>query len=133
MTFSCSPPQLVACTFLSAAGSFLSLPSAPSPAGDFSARLQFRTWNPDGLLLSAWLNPERRGLELRINGSRLQLTLRGARPAKSEAVAGEWTGKKMRRLVGNLGVLSASGCVGLRHIGLTGTRSRTDANVADVV
>uniref|UniRef100_A0AAQ4RDM9 Contactin associated protein-like 5a n=1 Tax=Gasterosteus aculeatus aculeatus TaxID=481459 RepID=A0AAQ4RDM9_GASAC len=80
VTFSCSPPQLVACTFLSAAGSFLSLPSAPSPAGDFSARLQFRTWNPDGLLLSAWLNPERRGLELRINGSRLQLTLRGARP-----------------------------------------------------
>ncbi|XP_077946747.1 contactin-associated protein-like 5 [Gasterosteus aculeatus] len=89
VTFSCSPPQLVACTFLSAAGSFLSLPSAPSPAGDFSARLQFRTWNPDGLLLSAWLNPERRGLQLRINGSRLQLTLRGARPAKSEAVAGQ--------------------------------------------
>uniref|UniRef100_G3P0X4 Contactin associated protein-like 5a n=1 Tax=Gasterosteus aculeatus aculeatus TaxID=481459 RepID=G3P0X4_GASAC len=78
VTFSCSPPQLVACTFLSAAGSFLSLPSAPSPAGDFSARLQFRTWNPDGLLLSAWLNPERRGLELRINGSRLNVKCRSS-------------------------------------------------------
>ncbi|KAM8855889.1 contactin-associated protein-like 5 isoform 2-T2 [Spinachia spinachia] len=88
VTFSCSPPQLVACTFLSSSGSFLSLPSAAPAAGDFAVRLQFRTWNPDGLLLSARLNPERRGLELQINGSRLQLTLRGSRPARSEAFAG---------------------------------------------
>uniref|UniRef100_A0AAQ6IG17 Contactin associated protein-like 5a n=1 Tax=Anabas testudineus TaxID=64144 RepID=A0AAQ6IG17_ANATE len=52
VTFSCSQPQLVACTFLSSSSSFLSLPSAASATGGFSVRFQFRTWNPDGLLLS---------------------------------------------------------------------------------
>uniref|UniRef100_A0A8C2ZTD9 Contactin associated protein family member 5 n=1 Tax=Cyclopterus lumpus TaxID=8103 RepID=A0A8C2ZTD9_CYCLU len=74
VTFSCSPPQLVACTFLSSSSSFLSLP-APAPAaggsaaGGFSVRFQFRTWNPDALLLSVQLNPEPRRLELQVNGS----------------------------------------------------------------
>uniref|UniRef100_A0A671Z3C7 Contactin associated protein family member 5 n=1 Tax=Sparus aurata TaxID=8175 RepID=A0A671Z3C7_SPAAU len=52
VTFSCSQPQLVACTFVSSGSSFLSLPSAASATGGFSVRFQFRTWNPDGLLLS---------------------------------------------------------------------------------
>uniref|UniRef100_A0AAR2L5J2 Contactin associated protein-like 5a n=1 Tax=Pygocentrus nattereri TaxID=42514 RepID=A0AAR2L5J2_PYGNA len=52
VTFSCSEPQLVAATFLSSSSSFLSLP-APAPTLEgLSVRLQFRTWNPDGLLLS---------------------------------------------------------------------------------
>uniref|UniRef100_A0A3B3UTF6 Contactin associated protein family member 5 n=1 Tax=Poecilia latipinna TaxID=48699 RepID=A0A3B3UTF6_9TELE len=50
VTFSCSPPQLVACTFLSSTSSFLSLPSAAPATGEFTVRFQFRTWNPDGLL-----------------------------------------------------------------------------------
>uniref|UniRef100_A0A8C3G404 Contactin associated protein family member 5 n=1 Tax=Cyclopterus lumpus TaxID=8103 RepID=A0A8C3G404_CYCLU len=96
VTFSCSPPQLVACTFLSSSSSFLSLP-APAPAaggsaaGGFSVRFQFRTWNPDALLLSVQLNPEPRRLELQVNGSRLQLTLHGSERTRSEVSAGEST------------------------------------------
>uniref|UniRef100_A0A8C1ECW0 Contactin associated protein-like 5a n=1 Tax=Cyprinus carpio carpio TaxID=630221 RepID=A0A8C1ECW0_CYPCA len=53
VTFSCSEPQLVAATFQSSSSSFLLLP-APAPIlEDLSVRLQFRTWNPDGLLLSS--------------------------------------------------------------------------------
>uniref|UniRef100_A0A3Q3N5D1 Contactin associated protein family member 5 n=1 Tax=Mastacembelus armatus TaxID=205130 RepID=A0A3Q3N5D1_9TELE len=66
VTFSCTQPQLVACTFLSSSSSFLSLPSAAPATGGFSVRFQFRTWNPDGLLLSAQLNPEPQRLELQI-------------------------------------------------------------------
>uniref|UniRef100_A0A8D3D2P1 Contactin associated protein-like 5a n=1 Tax=Scophthalmus maximus TaxID=52904 RepID=A0A8D3D2P1_SCOMX len=58
--------------------SFLSLPSAAAAARGVSVRFQFRTWNPDGLLLSAPLNPEPQRLELRISGGQLHLTLRGA-------------------------------------------------------
>uniref|UniRef100_A0A8D3CGM3 Contactin associated protein-like 5a n=1 Tax=Scophthalmus maximus TaxID=52904 RepID=A0A8D3CGM3_SCOMX len=75
VTFSCSQPQLVACTFLSSSSSFLSLPSAAAAARGVSVRFQFRTWNPDGLLLSAPLNPEPQRLELRISGGQLHLTL----------------------------------------------------------
>uniref|UniRef100_A0AAQ6ILN1 Contactin associated protein-like 5a n=1 Tax=Anabas testudineus TaxID=64144 RepID=A0AAQ6ILN1_ANATE len=75
VTFSCSQPQLVACTFLSSSSSFLSLPSAASATGGFSVRFQFRTWNPDGLLLSVQLNLEPQSLELQISNSRLHLTL----------------------------------------------------------
>ncbi|XP_037644935.1 contactin-associated protein-like 5 [Sebastes umbrosus] len=88
VTFSCSQPQLVACTFLSSSSSFLSLPSAASASGGFSVRFQFRTWNPDGLLLSVQLNPEPHRLELQINNSRLQLTLHSSGRVKSEASAG---------------------------------------------
>uniref|UniRef100_A0A8C9XQA5 Contactin associated protein family member 5 n=1 Tax=Sander lucioperca TaxID=283035 RepID=A0A8C9XQA5_SANLU len=75
VTFSCSQPQLVSCTFLSSSSSFLSLPSAASATGGFSVRFQFRTWNPDGLLLAVQLNPEPQRLEMQISNSRLQLTL----------------------------------------------------------
>lgn len=89
MTFSCSQPQLVACTFLSSSSSFLSLPPPASATGGFSARFQFRTWNPDGLLLSVQLNPEPQSLELQISNGRLHLTLRGSGRRKSEVSAGE--------------------------------------------
>uniref|UniRef100_A0A4W6G0J8 Contactin associated protein-like 5a n=1 Tax=Lates calcarifer TaxID=8187 RepID=A0A4W6G0J8_LATCA len=75
VTFSCSQPQLVACTFLSSSSSFLSLPSATPATGGFSVRFQFRTWNPDGLLLSVQLNPEPQKLELQISNTQLHLTL----------------------------------------------------------
>uniref|UniRef100_A0A8D3CI54 Contactin associated protein-like 5a n=1 Tax=Scophthalmus maximus TaxID=52904 RepID=A0A8D3CI54_SCOMX len=84
VTFSCSQPQLVACTFLSSSSSFLSLPSAAAAARGVSVRFQFRTWNPDGLLLSAPLNPEPQRLELRISGGQLHLTLRGAGHSTTE-------------------------------------------------
>ncbi|XP_065808365.1 contactin-associated protein-like 5 [Labrus bergylta] len=88
VTFSCSQPQLVACTFLSSSSSFLSLPSAASATGGFSARLQFRTWNPDGLLLSVQLEPEPQRLVLQISNSRLHLTLHVSGRQKSEVSAG---------------------------------------------
>ncbi|XP_008288773.1 contactin-associated protein-like 5 [Stegastes partitus] len=92
VTFSCSPPQLVACTFLSSSSSFLSLPSAPPPplpaSGGFAVRFQFRTWNPDGLLLSAQLNPSPQKLELQISSGWLRLSLHGSGRQKSEASAG---------------------------------------------
>nr|XP_029131832.1 contactin-associated protein-like 5 [Labrus bergylta] len=89
VTFSCSQPQLVACTFLSSSSSFLSLPSAASATGGFSARLQFRTWNPDGLLLSVQLEPEPQRLVLQISNSRLHLTLHVSGRQKSEVSAEE--------------------------------------------
>ncbi|XP_076602858.1 contactin-associated protein-like 5 [Chaetodon auriga] len=88
VTFSCSQPQLVACTFLSSSSSFLSLPSAASATGGFSVRFQFRTWNPDGLLLSVQLNPEPQRMELQISNSRLCLTLHSSGRQKSEVSAG---------------------------------------------
>uniref|UniRef100_A0A3Q0T1B6 Contactin associated protein-like 5a n=1 Tax=Amphilophus citrinellus TaxID=61819 RepID=A0A3Q0T1B6_AMPCI len=68
VTFSCSWPQLVACTFLSSSSSFMSLPMAvPSAIMEgFSIRFQFRTWNSDGMLFSARLSPEPQKLELNI-------------------------------------------------------------------
>uniref|UniRef100_A0A3P8TEU0 Contactin associated protein-like 5a n=1 Tax=Amphiprion percula TaxID=161767 RepID=A0A3P8TEU0_AMPPE len=79
VTFSCSQPQLVSCTFLSSSSSFLSLPPPRPPAsGGFSARFQLRTWNPDGLLLSLQLHPGPQTLELQVSGGRLLLGLHGS-------------------------------------------------------
>ncbi|XP_035031443.2 contactin-associated protein-like 5 [Hippoglossus stenolepis] len=88
VTFSCSQPQLVACTFLSSGSSFLSLPSAASATGGFSVRFQFRTWNPDGLLLSVPLNPEPQRLELQISNTQLRVTLHSSGQQKSEVSTG---------------------------------------------
>uniref|UniRef100_A0A669C167 Contactin associated protein family member 5 n=1 Tax=Oreochromis niloticus TaxID=8128 RepID=A0A669C167_ORENI len=89
VTFSCSQPQLVACTFVSSSSSFLSLPSASPGAGGFSIRFQFRTWNPEGLLLSVQLNPDPQKLRLQISNSWLRLTLHSSGRQKSEVSAGE--------------------------------------------
>uniref|UniRef100_A0A3P8ZH66 Contactin associated protein-like 5a n=1 Tax=Esox lucius TaxID=8010 RepID=A0A3P8ZH66_ESOLU len=64
VTFSCSEPQLVSTTFLSSSSSFLSLRAMASSLGGFAVRFQFRTWNPDGLLLSTRLALEPQRLEL---------------------------------------------------------------------
>ncbi|XP_069580049.1 contactin-associated protein-like 5 isoform X1 [Brachyistius frenatus] len=90
VTFLCSQPQLVACTFQSSSSSFMSLPvSAPSAImGGFFIRFQFRTWNSDGLLLFARMNPEPQRLDLQISTSRLLLTLHGSALQRSEASAG---------------------------------------------
>uniref|UniRef100_A0A8C7KLS5 Contactin-associated protein-like 5 n=1 Tax=Oncorhynchus kisutch TaxID=8019 RepID=A0A8C7KLS5_ONCKI len=71
VTFSCSEPQLVSTTFLSSSSSFLSLPATQSASEGFAVRFQFRTWNPDGLLLSTQLALEPQRLELQISNSRL--------------------------------------------------------------
>ncbi|XP_071340826.1 contactin-associated protein-like 5 isoform X2 [Trachinotus anak] len=90
VTFSCSWPHLVACTFLSSSSSFLSLPAAAPSAlmAGFSVRFQFRTWNPEGLLLSVQLSPEPWRLELQISSSQLLLTLYSLGQQRSEASAG---------------------------------------------
>ncbi|KAM9801747.1 contactin-associated protein-like 5 isoform 1-T1 [Syngnathus typhle] len=93
VTFSCSQPQLAACTFLSANSSFLTLPSAATGAsatGGFSARFHFRTWNTEGLLLSAPLGSRPRRSELRIHDGRLQLTLHDSGRG-SEEVSPDYT------------------------------------------
>uniref|UniRef100_A0A6Q2Y3P5 Contactin associated protein-like 5a n=1 Tax=Esox lucius TaxID=8010 RepID=A0A6Q2Y3P5_ESOLU len=69
VTFSCSEPQLVSTTFLSSSSSFLSLRAMASSLGGFAVRFQFRTWNPDGLLLSTRLALEPQRLELQISNN----------------------------------------------------------------
>ncbi|XP_052004183.1 contactin-associated protein-like 5 isoform X2 [Xyrauchen texanus] len=91
VTFSCSEPQLVAATFQSASSSFLSLP-APAPVLEGpSVRLQFRTWNPDGLLLSSPLisAQEPQYLILQISSGRLHLTHQTSTLKMSDVSAGQ--------------------------------------------
>ncbi|XP_067107092.1 contactin-associated protein-like 5 [Osmerus mordax] len=88
VTFSCSESQQVATTFLSSSSSFLSLPATPSAMGGLAVRFQFRTWNPDGLLLSTLLAQEPRRLELQISNSRLRLTHHMSAQQKSEVSTG---------------------------------------------
>ncbi|GLD51582.1 contactin-associated protein-like 5 [Lates japonicus] len=90
VTFLCLQPKLVACTFLSYSSSFLMLPAAASSTimVGFPVNFQFRTWNADGLLLSAQFNPEPCRLELLISNSRLLLTLQSSGQQRSEASAG---------------------------------------------
>uniref|UniRef100_A0A673X5I5 Contactin-associated protein-like 5 n=1 Tax=Salmo trutta TaxID=8032 RepID=A0A673X5I5_SALTR len=89
VTFSCSEPQLVSTTFLSSSSSFLSLPATPSASGGFAVRFQFRTWNPDGLLLSTQLALEPQRLELQISNSRLRLTHHMSAQQKEEVSTGK--------------------------------------------
>uniref|UniRef100_A0A8C7VZN7 Contactin associated protein-like 5a n=1 Tax=Oncorhynchus mykiss TaxID=8022 RepID=A0A8C7VZN7_ONCMY len=88
VTFSCSEPQLVSTTFLSSSSSFLSLPATLSASGGFAVRFQFRTWNPDGLLLSTRLALEPQRLELQISNSRLRLTHHMSAQQKEEVSTG---------------------------------------------
>uniref|UniRef100_A0A4W5PRV8 Contactin associated protein-like 5a n=1 Tax=Hucho hucho TaxID=62062 RepID=A0A4W5PRV8_9TELE len=88
VTFSCSQPQLVSTTFLSSSSSFLSLAATPSASGGFMVRFQFRTWNPDGLLLSTQLSLEPQRLELQISNSRLRLTHHTSAQQKEEVSTG---------------------------------------------
>uniref|UniRef100_A0A673WL58 Contactin-associated protein-like 5 n=1 Tax=Salmo trutta TaxID=8032 RepID=A0A673WL58_SALTR len=89
VTFSCSEPQLVSTTFLSSSSSFLSLPATQSASAGFAVRFQFRTWNPDGLLLSTQLSLEPQRLDLQISNSRLRLTHHTSAQQKEEVSTGE--------------------------------------------
>nr|XP_046219038.1 contactin-associated protein-like 5 [Oncorhynchus gorbuscha] len=88
VTFSCSEPQLVSTTFLSSSSSFLSLPATQSASAGFAVRFQFRTWNPDGLLLSTQLALEPQRLQLQISNSRLRLTHHTSAQQKEEVSTG---------------------------------------------
>ncbi|KAK3533182.1 hypothetical protein QTP70_013011 [Hemibagrus guttatus] len=78
VTFSCSESQAVAVTFLSAINSFLVLPTDWAAEG-LSIRLQFRTWNQDGRLLTVPLSqgPKSSSLILQLSGGVFLLTVRG--------------------------------------------------------
>ncbi|XP_056591110.1 contactin-associated protein-like 5 isoform X1 [Triplophysa dalaica] len=76
VTFSCSESASVTVTFLSSSGSFLALP-VEYRTEDLSIRLQFRTWNQEGLLFSVQLSrdPDLVNLLLQLRQARLLLTL----------------------------------------------------------
>ncbi|KAK2868852.1 hypothetical protein Q7C36_000723 [Tachysurus vachellii] len=78
VTFSCSDSQPVAVTFLSATNSFLVLPTDWAAEG-LSVRLQFRTWNQDGCLLTVPLTqgPKSSSLTLQFSRGLFLLTMRG--------------------------------------------------------
>uniref|UniRef100_A0AAY4AZZ4 Contactin-associated protein-like 5 n=1 Tax=Denticeps clupeoides TaxID=299321 RepID=A0AAY4AZZ4_9TELE len=90
VTFSCSEPQLVAATFLSSSGSFLSLAAPPPSAVEgLSVRFQFRTWNGDSLLFSGQLRPVSQHLWLQISSGRLHLTHQTSQLKTSEVSTGQ--------------------------------------------
>ncbi|KAA0707578.1 Contactin-associated protein-like 5 [Triplophysa tibetana] len=76
VTFSCSESASVTVTFLSSSSSFLALP-VEYRTEDLSIRLQFRTWNQEGLLFSVQLSrdPDLVNLLLQLRQARLLLTL----------------------------------------------------------
>ncbi|KAF3843476.1 hypothetical protein F7725_002325 [Dissostichus mawsoni] len=84
VTFSCSQPQLVACTFLSSSSSFLSLPSAASASGGFS------DVEPGRAAALGAAEPEPHRLELQISNSRLLLTLHSPGRPKSQSQRRSW-------------------------------------------
>uniref|UniRef100_A0A8C2H0Y8 Contactin associated protein-like 5 like n=1 Tax=Cyprinus carpio TaxID=7962 RepID=A0A8C2H0Y8_CYPCA len=90
VTFSCSESSSVAVTFLSSTSSFLMLPADYSMES-LSVRLQFRTWNQEGLLFSIPLSrdPDTINLLLQLSQARLLLLLSGG-PQNSNLSDGQW-------------------------------------------
>ncbi len=88
MTFTCSQPQLVSTTFLSSSNSFLSLP-LNATTETLSVTFQFRTWNREGMLLSAWLRRESERLLLLLVHGQLRLTHHRSALQSSDIVIGE--------------------------------------------
>ncbi|XP_054642429.1 contactin-associated protein-like 5 [Dunckerocampus dactyliophorus] len=77
VTFSCLRPDRTACTFVSSKNSFLWLPAALQTTidgGGFSIRFQFRTWNPNALLLATGLGLRHWKLRLHISNGQLLLS-----------------------------------------------------------
>ncbi|XP_015490502.1 contactin-associated protein-like 5 [Parus major] len=72
VTFSCSEPQVVPITFVSASRSYLLLPGTAQIDG-LSVSFQFRTWNKDGLLLFTELSENSGHLLVYLHGGRLML------------------------------------------------------------
>lgn len=90
VTFSCSESQPVVVTFLSATTSFLVSPTDWAAEG-LSVRLQFRTWNQDGRLLTVPLSqgPKSSSLILQLSGGGFLLTLRGVPQVTAQISTGE--------------------------------------------
>lgn len=74
VTFSCSEPQIVPITFISASRSYLLLPGTPQIDG-LSVSFQFRTWNKDGLLLFTKLSENSGPLLVYLHSGRLTLLI----------------------------------------------------------
>lgn len=90
VTFSCSDSQREAVTFLSATNSFLALPTDWAAEG-LSVRLQFRTWNQDGCLLTVPLTqgPKSSSLTLQFSRGLFLLTVRGIPQGTAQISTGE--------------------------------------------
>uniref|UniRef100_A0A8C2CCW5 Contactin associated protein-like 5 like n=1 Tax=Cyprinus carpio TaxID=7962 RepID=A0A8C2CCW5_CYPCA len=92
VTFSCSESSSVAVTFLSSTSSFLMLPADYSMES-LSVRLQFRTWNQEGLLFSIPLSrdPDTINLLLQLSQARLLLLLSGGPQNSAQNLSdGQW-------------------------------------------
>ncbi|XP_041116308.1 contactin-associated protein-like 5 [Polyodon spathula] len=87
VTFSCSDPQMVPVTFLSSTSSYLLLPVA-SQADGLTLRFQFRTWNRDGLLLSAQLLHEPERLLLYLSNGKMNFAHQKSLLEKTEMTTG---------------------------------------------
>ncbi|XP_065097094.1 contactin-associated protein-like 5 [Paramisgurnus dabryanus] len=90
VTFSCSESSSVAVTFLSSTSSFLALP-VDYGTEDLSVRLQFRTWNQDGLLFSVQLShdPNLINLLVQLSQARLLLALSGEKLHSAQVFSGQ--------------------------------------------
>lgn len=89
VTFSCAEPVFVAVTF-SGPKSFMSLPGpTESHLMGTSIRLQFRTWNEAGLLLTFKLPMHSGAVWLYLNNARLHLLVHKAGRAQLELSAGQ--------------------------------------------
>uniref|UniRef100_A0A673K8Z8 Contactin-associated protein-like 5 n=1 Tax=Sinocyclocheilus rhinocerous TaxID=307959 RepID=A0A673K8Z8_9TELE len=90
VTFSCSESSSVAVTFLGSTGSFLMLPADYSMES-LSVRLQFRTWNQEGLLFSVpmSLDPDPINLLLQLSQARLLLSLSGGPQNSAQVFSGQ--------------------------------------------
>lgn len=92
ITFSCVEPVYVAATF-TGPKSFLSLPGPTEPPlMGTSIRLQFRTWNEAGLLLTFNLPMHSGAVWMYLSNTRLHLQVRKAGRAPLELSAGLWIG-----------------------------------------
>ncbi|XP_051528143.1 contactin-associated protein-like 5 isoform X1 [Myxocyprinus asiaticus] len=90
VTFSCSEYSSVAVTFLSSTSSFLALPANYGTEG-LSVRLQFRTWNQEGLLFSVQLSrdPNPINLLVQLSQARLLLSLTGEPQHSAQLLRGQ--------------------------------------------
>lgn len=89
VTFSCAEPVFVAVTF-NGPKSFLSLPGpTESHSMGTSIRLQFRTWNEAGLLLTFKLPMHSGAVWLYLSNARLHLLVHKAGRARLELSAGQ--------------------------------------------
>ncbi|XP_074809227.1 contactin-associated protein-like 4 isoform X2 [Natator depressus] len=86
MSFSCSEPQMVPVTFLSAS-SYLALPGT-SGQDEVSISFQFRTWNKEGLLLSSKLHQTSGGLLLYLSDGKVKMSIYKPGKAQSDITAG---------------------------------------------